>query len=105
MNPNRILERIRRLDIPSKAKAELTILASRARLLVLAVLRFIHRHRRFGEALALGVVVAYLLSKIPVIGGFLSLCAMATAAAIGLMRELRESLEQLFADDSVVCLA
>ncbi len=101
-NLQSLFERIRRLDIPARVKAELVLLARRGRQLVLAILRFLHRHRRFGESLVLGAVVAYLLSKIPVVGGFLALCAMATAATAGLMRELRESLEQVFAADTLV---
>lgn len=92
----KILDEIRKLNIPAKVKAELAILASQARKLAIAILRFIKRHRRFGEALVLGAIVAYLLSQVPFIGGFLALCSLVTAAAIGLMRELREDLAQFF---------
>jgi len=95
----KIIDEIRRLNIPGKIKAELVILAAQARQLAIAIIRFIKRHRRFGEAMILGVLVAYLLTHIPWIGGFLALCALVTAAAIGLMRELREDLTQLFATE------
>ena len=45
----------------------------------------------------LGAIIAFLLAKIPWIGGFLALCALVTAAAVGLMRELREDITQFFA--------
>lgn len=96
----RIIDDIRRLNIPVKVKAELVILAAQAKQLALAIIRFIKRHRRFGEAMILGVLVAYLLSRIPWVGGFLALCALVTAAAIGLMRELREDLTHLFTADA-----
>ena len=96
----KILDEIRRLNIPAKVKAELVILASQARSLVVAVIRFIQRHRHFCEATLLGAMVAYLLAHIPWIGGFLALCALVTAAAIGLMRELRDDLTQFFASEA-----
>lgn len=92
----RIFDEIRSLNIPAKVKAELVVLASQARELVIAVIRFIKRHRRFGEAMLLGAIAAYLLAQIPMIGSFLSLCALVTAAAIGLCRELKEDLAQAF---------
>jgi len=93
----RLIDAIRKLNVPAKVKAELMILASQARSLVQCIIRFIKRHRRFGEAMILGAVVAFLLAKIPWIGGFLALCALVTAAAVGLMRELREDITQFFA--------
>ena len=93
----RLIDAIRKLNVPAKVKAELMILASQARSLVLCIIRFIKRHRRFGETMILGAVVAFLLAKIPWIGGFLALCALVTAAAVGLMRELREDITQFFA--------
>lgn len=99
MNCKSIIEEIRKLNIPAKVKAELLILASQARSLAIAIIRFIQRHRRFGEAMILGAIVAYLLGQIPLIGGFFALCSLVTAAAIGLMRELREDLSQFFSED------
>ena len=96
----RIIDEIRRLNVPGKIKAELVVLASQARQVAIPIIRFIKRHRRFGEAMILGVLAAYLLTHIPWFGKFLALCALVTAAAIGLMRELREDLTQLFATDA-----
>lgn len=97
MKSSEVISRIRSLRIPRQAKADLVILYTRARKLVVGILRFIERHRRFGEALALGALAAWMLMHVPIIGAFLGLCAMVTAAAIGLMRELREDIQQLFA--------
>ena len=58
--------------------------------------RFIERHRQFGEAMLLGAVLAYGLAHIPWVGGFLALCALVTAAAIGVLKELREDIAALF---------
>ena len=44
----------------------------------------------------LGAIIAYLLAHIPWIGGFLALCALVTAAAIGVLKELREDIASLF---------
>lgn len=96
MRPRQVIERIKRLKIPAQAKAELLLLWQRARRLVEGILNFIQRHRRFGEAMILGAIIAYLLSHLPWLGGFLALCALVTAAAIGVMRELKEDLAQLF---------
>lgn len=96
MSKCRIIEEIRRLDIPAKAKAELLLLWTRAQRLVEAIIRFIQRHRQFGEAILLGAIIAYLLAHIPWIGGFLALCALVTAAAIGVLKELREDIASLF---------
>ena len=90
------LDEIRKLDIPGKAKAELSILFAKARRLAVAILRFLKAHRRFAEALLLGAIVAFLLTKIPLLGNFLALVALATSSAIGLMRELREDLTKFF---------
>ena len=83
-------------QIPAKAKAELLMLWHRARRMVEAAIRFIQRHREFGEAILLGAIIAYLLSQVPWIGGFLALCALVTAAAIGVLKELREDIAGLF---------
>ena len=96
MSRCKIIEQIRKLDIPAKAKAELLMLWHRARRMVEAAIRFIQRHREFGEAILLGAIIAYLLSQVPWIGGFLALCALVTAAAIGVLKELREDIAGLF---------
>ena len=53
-------------------------------------------HFSGGHGLLLGAVIAYLLAHIPWIGGFLALCALVTAAAIGVLKELREDIASLF---------
>lgn len=98
MKASEVIDRIRKLNIPQKAKADLLILWTRAKRLVEGIIRFISRHRHFGEAVLLGAVMAWLLSHMPYVGGFLALCALVTACAIGVMRELREDLDQIFAD-------
>ena len=91
-----IIERIRALDIPKRAKAELFLLWSRARRIAEAVIGFVSRHRHLGECLVLGASVAYLLSRVPGIGGFLALVALVTAASVGLMVELLKEIESVF---------
>lgn len=89
--------RIRRLNLPARAKAALAWLTLRSRPLVLAILRFLRRHRRFCASLLLGAIVAWLLTWVPLAGKFLALCALVVGAVIGLVHELRESLDRLFA--------
>jgi hypothetical protein len=89
------LDDIRRLNLPAKAKAELIKLWYKARTLVAAIVRFIQRHREFSEAMLLGAIIAYILSKIPWIGMFLALCGLVTAAAIGVLKELRTAITRL----------
>lgn len=89
------LDEIRRMDLPAKAKAELIKLWHRARNLVTAIVRFIQRHREFSEAMVLGAIIAFLLSKIPWIGQFAALCALVTAAAVGVLMELRSAINRL----------
>ncbi len=97
MKSSTIIRKIRRLKIPARAKAELLMLWTRARRLAEAVIKFVSAHRRFGEALVLGAVVAFMLSQVvPWIGGFLAMCALVTAASIGLLRELREDVARFF---------
>lgn len=96
MNFENIIGRIRALDLPAKVKAELTMLWQRAGRLGEAVLRFVESHRHFGASMALGIALAYLLSIVPWIGGFLAMCALVTSAAIGMMREMRQELVILF---------
>ncbi|MCE9616527.1 MAG: hypothetical protein K8T26_19810 [Lentisphaerae bacterium] len=96
MHPKEVIDRIKNLNIPHRAKAELMFWYSRSRACVVAVLRFVERHRQFGEAVILGAIMAYLLSHIPWIGGFLALCALVTACAIGVAKELKEDLNRLF---------
>ncbi|MEI7901534.1 MAG: hypothetical protein WCK89_14885 [bacterium] len=91
-----VIENIRGLNLPARCKAELFMLWRWAGRLGECILRFLKAHREFGEALVLGCVVAYLLSQIPWIGGFLALCALVTAASIGLLRELREDVTRFF---------
>ena len=96
MKNRAIINRIRKLNIPRQAKADLLLLWSRASGLAEAVIRFVKAHRRFGEALVLGAVVACLLAQIPLLGGFMGLCALVTAASWGLLRELRADLGKCF---------
>ena len=96
MSKCQITKEIGKLDIPAKAKAELLMLWHRARQVVEAIIRFIHRHREFAEAMILGAIVAYLLAQLPWIGSFLALCALVTSASIGVLRELREDIASLF---------
>jgi hypothetical protein len=96
MSRCKFFDEIRKLKVPSKCKAELLMLYAKCRRLAAAIVRFIKRHRRFGEAMILGCIVAFLLAQVPWLGGFLALCALVTAAAIGLMNELREDLTKFF---------
>jgi len=96
MSKCKFIDELRRLKIHSKCKAELLMLYGKCQRLAAAIVRFIKRHRRFGEAMILGCIVAFLLGQLPWIGGFLALCALVTAAAIGLMNELREDLTKFF---------
>lgn len=97
MHPKEVIDRIKRLNIPHRAKAELILFYSRCRRLVVGILRFIEKHKQFGEAIILGSIVAYLLMHIPWIGGLLALVALVTAASWGLMRQMQEDINQLFA--------
>lgn len=96
MTKFKIIDDIRKLDIPAKAKAELLMLWHKAKHLVEAMIRFIQRHREFAEAMLLGALIAYLLAQIPWLGSFLALCALVTAAAVGVLKELREDISSLF---------
>ena len=96
MSKCKIIEDIRQLKIPSRCKAELALLYAKCRRLAAAIVRFVKSHRRFGESMILGCVIAYLLGQVPWIGGFLALCALVTSAAVGMMREMREDLSKFF---------
>jgi hypothetical protein len=90
------IEEVKAMDIPAKAKAELVMLWHRARKVAEGIVRFIQRHREFAESMILGAIMAYLISQIPWIGGFAALCALVTAAAIGVLKELRQDIASLF---------
>jgi hypothetical protein len=96
MSKCKFIDEIRKLNIPSQCKAELVLLYAKSQKLAAAIIRFLKMHRRFGETMILGCVIAFLLAQIPWIGGFLALCALVTSAAMGLMRELREDLTKFF---------
>jgi hypothetical protein len=96
MTAKEVVDRIRQLQIPRRAKAELLLLWTRAKRLVEGILKFIERHRQFAEAVLLGALIAFLLAQVPWIGGFLALCALVTATAVGVMKELREDIAKLF---------
>lgn len=96
MSKCKIIEEIRKLDIPAKAKAELLLLWQKAQRLVEAIIRFMQRHREFGHAILLGAIIAFLLAQIPWIGTFLALVALISAAALGVLKELREDIASLF---------
>lgn len=92
----RLIDEIRKLQIPARAKAELLLLCARAKKLGRKILNFLMRHRHLGEASVLGAVVAYLLCFIPIFGGFMALIALSMSVASGVIRELREDLAALF---------
>jgi hypothetical protein len=91
-----IVDRIKRLDLPARVKSELLMLATRAKRLVEKILAFLEAHREFTEAMLLGAIAAFLMAQIPYIGGFLALCALVTAAAIGVLKQIHADLTQLF---------
>ncbi len=91
-----IVDRIKRLDLPARAKAELMMLWHRCKRLVEKILAFLEAHKEFTEAMLLGAIAAFLLAQIPYIGGFLALCSLVTAAAIGLLKQIHADLTQLF---------
>jgi len=95
----KIIDEIKRLNLPTKVKAELLILATRARNLVLKILAFIRKNRHIAEAMVLGSIIAFLLAHLPWIGGFLALCALTTAAAWGLMKQVEVDILDLFASE------
>jgi hypothetical protein len=97
----RLIDEIKDLNIPARAKAELAILCARAKSLGAQVLKFIRRHRALGEAAVLGSIVCYALCFIPWIGGFLGLVALGMSVASGVLRELREDLAALFSMEPV----
>jgi hypothetical protein len=91
-----IIARLRTLNLPQRIKGELLLLWRHARVLVESVIGFVVRHNHLGECLVLGAVVAYLLAKVPAVGGFLALVALVTAASVGLMVGLRKEIESVF---------
>ncbi len=95
----RLIDEIRRLDIPARCKAELAMLCVHGRELVRKILCFIRRHHHIAESILLGAAISWLLAYLPIIGGFLSLVSLATSVAIGMVKELREQLAALFAAD------
>ena len=95
----RIFDEIKRLNIPQRVKAELLILATRARNLALKILAFIRKNRHIGEAMVLGCIIAFLVAHLPWIGGFLALCALVTAAAWGFMKQVEADILEIFASE------
>lgn len=89
MTAKTIKKRIHKLDIPEDAKQGLLRLWARSKALVESILTFIRRHRHLSELLLVGAIIAFLLCQLPWIGNVLGLIVLATAGAIGLMRELR----------------
>jgi len=95
----RLIDEIKDLDIPARAKAELAILCAKARDLGRHCIAFVKRHRHLGESIVLGCLIAYLLFYVPFVGGFLGLCALALTISSGVLRELQESIAALFSAD------
>lgn len=93
----KIIARLRALDIPQRAKADLLLLWHYASSLVEKIIAFIRRHKHLTECLVLGAIVAFLVGQVPFIGGFFALMTLVTAAAYGLMAELQNELETVFA--------
>jgi len=58
----------------------------------LRLLRFLRSHHPFIEAMILALIAAFLVSKVPLIGNFLGMCALALGVIIGLLGELKASL-------------
>jgi hypothetical protein len=102
MSKCQFFNQVASLDLPAKAKAELVMLWHRARTVAEGIIRFIERHKEFAEAVLIGAIMAFLVSKIPWIGGFLALCTLITSAAIGVLRELRESIASLFEPMTII---
>jgi hypothetical protein len=91
-----LIDEIKKLQISSRCKAELAMLCVHGRELVRKLLRFCRRHHHIAESILLGAAIGWLLAYLPIFGGFLSLVALATSVAIGMVKELREQLTALF---------
>ena len=98
MNASDAFNAINRMNLAAKVKAELFKFWTCFRNVGNKIIAFIKRHKHLSEALLLGAIVAFLCSQMPGIGGFLALLALVTSAAVGLMLELRDSLNSMFDD-------
>lgn len=85
-----------KLNLSARVKAELMLLFYAAKDIAIKILAFLKRHKEFIEAMLLGALVALLLTAIPWLGYFLALCSLVTAAALGILAEIRSHFEEFF---------
>ena len=98
MNEETVRKKIWLLRISEDAKQSLLALYRSSKHLVEGILAFIRKHRHLSESLLLGAVVAFLLCQLPWLGSFLGLVALVTAGAVGLMREMKAQLAEVFGE-------
>ena len=98
MNEKTVRKKIWLLRISEDAKQSLLALWKRAHHLGENILAFIRKHRHLSESLLLGAVVAFLLCQLPWIGNFAALLALVVSGAVGLMREMRAQLAEVFGE-------
>ena len=101
MNASDAFRQINALNLLAKVKGALFRFYLTSRRIGSLILAFIKRHPHLSESLLLGAIVAFLFSRLPGIGGFLALLALVTSAAVGLMLEMRDSLNSFFSDGPV----
>ena len=97
MTQKEVVNEIKELDLSGRVKAELLKLWFKCKEIVERLIAFIKRHKDLAECLALGAIVAFLISQLPFMGNFLALLALVTSGAVGLMLEMRNYLSQMFA--------
>lgn len=85
-----------RRNINEQVRAALVVLGAEFRELAVKALRFIDGHSYLTMALLIGLVIAYLLGRIPLVGSFLGLTALGLLTAAGVLGELRAELRRLF---------
>lgn len=91
-----IWRRIRQLNIPEATKQKLRDLWHKAKFLVQTVCQWLYNRRAFCHCLILGVVLAYLVNPLPIVGPILASLSISLSVLYGIGKQFQADLDRHF---------
>ena len=86
--PKDFLRKLRRLDLPARAKSILQELYEQAASLVRRLVEFLYHNRIFAAYLVLGICLYWALGPIPVVGSLLAALGLSFSILLRLFKQI-----------------
>jgi hypothetical protein len=91
-----IWREIRRLSLPEETKQKLQDLWHAARELCQSIVTWLHNRREFCTTIMLGIVAAYFVNSLPILGPILSTLTISLSVLYGIGRQFQADMDRHF---------